>query len=118
MMCKHNSSLTDMDEHPKLHELRCFGNNHTDIIAKIGQSYQKFGVLILEDAGEKMEPLESECQGNAEQINAKVLTRWVKGDGKKPTSWATLATVLDECKLTKLADEIRSVKGKSVQFSS
>ena len=117
-MTVHNSSLTDMDKTPALNELMGFGSKRTDIIGKIGQSYYRFGVNILEDEGSKMNPLETEHRGNVERINTDVLTRWIRGEGRKPTSWVTLATVLDECNLSTLATEIRSVKsipGKNVQ---
>ena len=119
MICL-NSLLTDMDKPPTLNELMRFaiGDKHTDIISRIGQSYYKFGVNILEDDGSKMAPLDSQHRGDAERINTAVLTRWIRGEGRKPTSWATLATVLDECNLSPLAMEIRSAKGKSVQFQT
>ena len=100
-----------MDDCPTLTELMNFGEHHVDIIEEIGAMYHKFGTLLLEDEhGSKMGALEGEKRGNAEDINNAILTRWIRGEGRKPTSWATLATVLDECKLTTLADVIRSVK--------
>jgi hypothetical protein len=100
-----------MDKTPSLNKLMRFGSEKVDIIAGIGQSYYKFGINILEDDGSKMAPLDSQHRGDAERINTAVLTKWIRGEGRKPTSWVTLATVLDECNLSPLADEIRSVKG-------
>ena len=111
-LCEYiNSTLTDMEELPTLVELMGLGNKNVDIIEKIGGSYHRFGVKILQDAGEKMEAIERELRGDAEMINNRVLTRWIRGEGRKPTTWATLADVLDECRLTQISDEIRSAKG-------
>ena len=88
-----------------------FGEDHVDIIEEIGDRYHKFGTFLLEDKrGSKMSALEKEKHENAEDINTAVLTRWIRGEGRKPISWATLASVLDECQLSTFADIIRSVK--------
>ena len=100
-----------MDDCPTLNDLMNFGEDHVDIIEEIGATYHRFGIFLLEDKhGGKMGALEREYRGNAEDINNTVLTRWIRGEGRKPTSWATLATVLDECQLSTFADIIRSVK--------
>ena len=97
-----------MGDCPTLPELMNFGEDHVDIIKEIGVTYHKFGILLLEDTyGSTMGALKWEKHGNAEDINNTVLTRWIRGEGRKPTSWATLATVLEECQLS-LADVIRS----------
>ena len=99
-----------MDDRPTLYDLMKFGDGHVDIIEEIGATYHKFGTLLLEDKHGKMSALEKEKRGNTEDINNTVLTRWIRGEGRKPTSWATLATVLEECQLSTFADIIRSVK--------
>ena len=108
---KSNNFTTGMDGCPTLIEFMKFGEHHVNIIEKIGATYHNFGTLLLEDTdGSIMGALEGEKRGNAEDINNAVLTRWIRGKGRKPTSWATLATVLGECKLTTLAGVIHSVK--------
>ena len=108
-MCENNFTA-GMDDCPTLTELMKFGDKGVNIIQKIGDKYHKFGTKLLEDDdGSKMGALEGEKRGNAEDINNAVLTRWIRGEGRKPTSWATLATVLDECELS-LADTIRTAK--------
>ena len=100
-----------MDEHPTLPELMKFGNEEVNIIQEIGDRYHNFGIKLLEDKnGCKMGTIEHDERNKAEPILQKVLTRWIRGEGRKPTSWFTLATVLDECKLSILANVIRSVK--------
>ena len=111
-----NSTLTDMEEPPTLVELMGLGDKNFDIIEEIGGSYRKFGVKILEDTGAKMDAIEKELRGDVEMINNRVLTRWIRGEGRTPTTWATLADVLDECKLTNISKKIRSAKGTKGKY--
>ena len=104
-----------MDGCPTLTELMNFGENHVDVIERIGDKYYKFGTLLLEDeTGSKMGVIQHD-ERTAVAINNRVLTRWIRGEGRKPTSWTTLATVLEECGLTLLAEEIHSVKVNASQ---
>ena len=105
-----------MNERPNLVELMDYGKDHVNIIQGIGDSYDNFGIKLLEDRdGSKMGAIKDD-ERRAEAINRRILTRWIRGDGRKPTSWATLATVLEECNLTVLAGQIRS--GKAAPCSS
>ena len=104
---------TGMDECPTLPQLSCFGSKEIDIIEEIGAKYYKFGInLLQDDSGAKMEAIVDECRENAVKINRRVLSRWIRGEGKKPVSWATLATVLDRCQLKELAKTIRTERSK------
>ena len=86
------------------------GEDHVNIIEEIGDKYHKFGTLLLEDkTGSKMGSIEDD-ERRAEAVNNRVLTRWIRGEGRKPTSWTTLVNVLDECDLTVLAGHIHSWK--------
>ena len=97
-----------MNDRPTLTELMNYGKDHVNIIEEIADKYHRFGTLLLEDrTGSKMGTIE-EDERRTEAINNRVLTRWIRGDGRKPTSWATLATVLEECDLTVLAGQIHS----------
>ena len=110
-LVKTNAQFTiGLNELPTLLELLNFGESHTNIIQEIGVSYHDFGIKLLEDkSGSKMEAIAHDEDGVV-AITRNVLTRWIKGEGIKPTSWATLATVLDECNLCQLSNKIRSVK--------
>ena len=100
-----------MDETPTLPQLMKFGERHVDIIQNITYVYYKFGIRLLEDkTGDKMEAIEKKNHYRIEAINLVVLRRWIKGEGRKPTNWATLATVLDECGFATLACEMRSME--------
>ena len=112
IVSKRNINFTaGMDDRPTLNELIKFGNEEINVIEKIGCKYHNFGTKLLrDDDGSKMGALEGEKRGNAEDISNAVLSRWIRGEGREPRSWATLATVLDECQLSTFADVIRSVK--------
>ena len=101
---------TGVSESPTLPQLSrfCIGNKKVNIIEEIGTKYYDFGLnLLQDDTGAKMDAIVDECRDNTERINRKVLSRWIRGEGKKPVSWATLATELHECGLTELAKSIR-----------
>ena len=104
-----------MTERPTLPLLLCFpvGDGTVDIIEQIGVKYGKLGPILLQDTtGAIMEAIIDECHGRADKINHEILGRWLKGKGKQPSSWATLATELDQCGLTELSRDICSVKSK------
>jgi hypothetical protein len=77
---------------------------------KIGVSYFKFGVLLLEDDGDQIVAIEKEQMKKASDINLEILRLWLKGKGKQPVTWATLVTVLQDIGLDKLAKDIETVK--------
>ena len=104
-----------MAKRPTLPQLICFpvGDRTVDIIEEIGVKYFKLGTSLLQDTtGAKMDAIIEQCREKAYKINHQVLSRWIKGEGKQPVSWATLASELERCGLTELAGDIRSVKSK------
>ena len=102
--------ISDVNEYPTLPELTNFGEKKVNVIEGIGDRYHTFGIKLLDDVkGNKMEIIKHD-EHTAEGITRKVFSRWIRGEGMEPKSWATLATVLDECNLTALSREIRSVK--------
>ena len=61
----------------------------------IGANYLNFSIVLLDDVnGAIGQALEMEHSKNAERINSAILTRWLQGQGLKPTSWKTLITVI------------------------
>ena len=96
---KHNS--------PTLPELLNFPGGGFDITREIGTSYIRLGPLLLNDAnGALMDEIESECHGNASEINIKILKQWLQGRGRTPVTWETLVQVLRQANLQGLADRI------------
>ena len=103
--------LTGSDERPTLRQLMCFssGGRRVNIIERISTKYYDFGIFILEDDyGERIDAIVKDCRGISNEISLEVLKKWLKGEGKKPVSWATLATELENAGLSELAREIRS----------
>ena len=103
----------DMAECPTLPQLLCFpvGNRTVDIVEQIGFKYGKLGPILLQDTtGAKVEAIIQQYRDRANSINQDVLSKWLRGEGKQPVSWTILAAALDQCGLTELARDIRSVK--------
>ena len=104
-----------MAERPTLPQLLRFSirGKLVSVIEMIGTKYYDFGVSLLQDdTGAKMEAIVEQCREDATKINRQVLSRWLRGEGKQPVTWATLATELELCGLTELAKDIRTVKSK------
>ena len=81
-----------------------------DIPEQIGTKYTRFGVFLLNDpTGVRVEAIKKKHEDAAE-INLEILQEWLKGSGKTPVTWKTLVDVLFKIGLTKLADNIKSVK--------
>ena len=82
-----------------------------DLTEKIGTSYYKFGILLLEDDdGDQIAAIEKEQGKSASDINCQVFRLWLKGKGRQPATWATLVAVLQDIGLAKLAHIIETVK--------
>ena len=76
-------------------ELLSFSAKKLNIAIKVGVSYLKFGIFLLNDTnGDIVKALEMEHRGNAEQINMAILQQWLQGKGVKPVTWSTLVSVL------------------------
>jgi pyruvoyl-dependent arginine decarboxylase (PvlArgDC) len=82
-----------------------------NLAEKIGAKYSTFGAVLLEDNdGSIMEAVENEKRENAEKINTEVFRRWLRGTGKQPLTWKTLASVLEDVNLPQLAALIRNAQ--------
>ena len=73
-----------------------------------------FGILLLNDkTGAKMRAIKSQfCGAGCTAINQHILSLWLEGGGKQPVNWATLAEVLEKCRLNRLSTLIRTEKSK------
>ena len=77
------------------------------ILEKIGGDYDIFGIKLLSDGeGNIMAEIKNDCGGKAMAIKREIITRWIRGTGKKPISWETMAGVLGDMGLTVLAHDI------------
>ena len=98
---------------PTLREFISFpmASGRVNLARRIGTEYTNFGILLLEDDnGDHTDAIVRELQNRAEDINTKVFCLWVKGEGLKPVSWATLISVLQDIGLSSLAKDIEHVK--------
>ena len=91
---------------PKLTSLRT-SSGTINVAEQIGVKYKTLSIQLLEDTtGAITDAIENECHRNAANINTKIFERWIRGQGKKPISWATLIKVLRDIQLSELAQEI------------
>ena len=82
-----------------------------NLAEKIGVSYYKFGVQLLDDDdGDKIAAIEKELGKSALDINRQVFRLWQKGKGRQPVTWATLVAVLQDIGLARLAQDIAAAK--------
>ena len=85
-------------EKSTMHELPSFQyrEGSVDITVRINTKYYTFGIKVLEDQdGSRMDAIEHRHQRDPIRINTDVMKEWLKGRGRRPMSWATLATVLE-----------------------
>ena len=86
---------------------KCDGET-INILEKIGDDYSLFGIRLLNDGQANiMAEIEDNCRGEAMAIKIKIIRRWIRGTGRKPISWETLACVLESMELVDLARDIR-----------
>ena len=80
-------------------------------LKQISTKFSAFGVLLLEDScnGAVIDAITHKHHHDPDQINHDVLKRWLRGEGRKPVTWKTLADVLRAVKLITLAEEIEAV---------
>ena len=99
---------------PALQELLQFTCNDGRVVSipvKIGTKYDKFGIFLLNDSdGSLVDIIAHNNSNDAEQINQKIILKWLNGGGKKPVTWATLVEVLRDIELSTLAGDIETVK--------
>ena len=103
------SSCTSTDALPSLDILRRFPvkNAHIDIPEQIGADYGKFGTFLLEDkSGNKVKIIKVSEHGDPLLITVEILRQWLQGKGKKPVTWQTLVTCLQDTGLYVLAKKI------------
>ena len=94
----------DSNNQPTLPEMI---GNPFDIPGEVGDRYDEFGTLLLNDkAGTKMETFENDYNNRAQKITRCVLREWLKGAGSE-LSWQSLIVTLQQCKLLSTARKIQ-----------
>ena len=95
-------AMITSDEEPTLPELV-----RLEIPQGVGGNYYTFGILLLNDErGSRMKSFRTECQGKPEDVIQMILEEWLEGKGLLPVTWRSLIKVLNETKLTLMADKI------------
>ena len=88
------------DEQPTMPELF-----RLEIPQGVGGNWYTFGIFLLNDqTGSRMKSL---CQGPLEDMTQKILHEWLVGKGLLPVTWRSLIKVLNDTKLTLMADKIQ-----------
>ena len=79
-----------------------------NIAKDISTHYREVGTFLLEEeTNATVNSLSHSCNRDCEEINSRLLNRWLEGKGKKPITWETLVEVLRKAELQVLADEIK-----------
>ena len=97
------------DSTPTMPELLNFkaGDRSINIPREIGSKYQNFGAQLLQEhTSAHIDDLQQQYQRNGENINRCILNEWLEGKGRKPTTWATLAKVLNDIEKGELAAKL------------
>ena len=97
-------------DRPTLRNLKKFPVKHgkpIDIPVRIGTNYRSFGIFLLEDDyGAIVSAIEGAKNFDSVKINEEILMQWIGGKGKKPFTWGTLITCLQDVELGTLASDI------------
>ena len=109
-------SLASKPKLPEFFNLRTSSGSTVNIVKQIGTHYTSLGPQLLnDDNGAVTTAITNEHKEKADAINQEILTRWLRGQGKKPVTWSTLIDVLRDVELSELADEIQVALTGSAQ---
>ena len=92
-----------------LPQLVCFKTRSgtINVLEQIGTKYRELGVLLLKDTtGSITKAIIENNKYDATNIIFDIFQKWIEGKGTLPVEWGTLAEVLKNIGLTKLAYEI------------
>ena len=83
--------------------------DHLNMIQSVGTRYPTLGIFLLEDDnGVLVEAIEQENHHKVEGITCAIFKRWIRGTGRKPTTWRTLVGVLRQSQLATQAGAIET----------
>ena len=94
---------------PTMQDLIAFPaiNGTLNIPERISTKYKQFGVILLEDGeGALVDGIAHKNFNNPEEINIDILTQWLRGKGRKPVTWRTMISTLEEIGLKTMAKDI------------
>ena len=102
---------TESDQKPTLLQLLSFPgkSEQINIPERIGTHCKTFGIFLLKDEnGAKVESIAKE-ESTMTDMNLKILSKWLQGQGIQPPTWNTVIKVLRQSNNLALAEEIASV---------
>ena len=101
-----NESLS-LDSTPKLHQLVYLKRNDKifRVIKRVAANWEDVA-LQLHFEGYDIDAIARDANHKTESACRTMFTKWLKGEGRKPTTWKTLITVLDEADLSVVAEEL------------
>ena len=99
-------SILDTPTLPLLHRFPTQSGNF-NILERIAVRSHSLGIRLLrDDTGAITSNIEAQYRPDQTRISGAILQRWLEGTGRKPQSWTTLVTVLQEIGLSVLAKDI------------
>ena len=107
-------SLSDKPTLPLLTFMSTKCGGELRIVQRVGTNYKMLGTLLLnDDTGAITQAIIVAHHQQPAHITDSILSKWLQGGGRKPVTWATFITVLNEVGLTELAKDIEK-QGKSL----
>lgn len=82
------------------------------IIESISVKFRELGTLLLDDKhGDRTDMLVANHPNDVNQVTHAIFKQWLTSRGRRPLSWSTLTSVLDEIGLKPLARDIKKLAG-------
>ena len=82
-----------------------------EIIKEVAPNWSAFGYqLNFDRSGKQADVMRTDYPNNAIGGCTAMFQHWLKGNGEKPTSWRTLARLLDTMGYKRLASSLRVLK--------
>ena len=95
-----------ISDRPKLHQLELF-KQKIRIINKVAAKWMTVALhLNFED--HQIEIIEKDFPNQAVSACRTMFTRWLEGNGRKPTTWETLINALVDAQLYNVAEDLRN----------
>ena len=100
--------LTRRPDMPEFVTLKLRNGEALNIPAEIGHLSLTFGILLLDDTNGKMTEGLAHGKRLPKDISVDILKEWLKGIGRKPTTWKILVDTLKQIGLAELGNDIET----------
>ena len=102
--------MAELSSAPRLAQLRVMrtaDGQKIEIVKTVATKWRDVGVLLDFDAkGDTLDRIEADRKG-VESCSQSMFQHWLKGNGVRPASWATLLEILEDSRFVSLAADIR-----------